>query len=227
MIGAIILATVGGLGSVFSVLVSPAIRSYTRITPFIAFFSLVAVALWIDRGTAGRQRLRGVIWAGIVTIGLLDQLIGVRPLNTHAAAVASDFRRLRYFAELLEQRLPSQAMIFQLPVRPYPVDSGVARMGVYDHFKLYVASNGLRWSYPALSDEQVRQEEVTTRVDTRDLPAHLARQGFAAVVVDRFGYEDDGAAILAALQTMPDHARVISQTDRYVALDLRAAGAVR
>ena len=164
-----------------------------------------------------------------IIIGLLDQLIGVRPLNTHAAAVASDFRRLRYFAELLEQRSPSQAVTpSELPVRPYPVDGGVSRMGVCtDHFKLYVASNGLRWSYPDLVPRTGPQEEVTTRVDTRDRPAHLARQGFAAVVVDRFGYEDDGAAILAALQTMPDHARVISQTDRYVALDLRAAGAVR
>ncbi|HEX3184423.1 MAG TPA: hypothetical protein VHQ94_06490, partial [Pyrinomonadaceae bacterium] len=41
---AVLLATIGGFSSIFGVLVSAGIRSYNRISVFIAFFSLLAVA---------------------------------------------------------------------------------------------------------------------------------------------------------------------------------------
>ena len=49
MAAGLLLATVGGFGSVFNLLVSPEIRVYARIFPFIAFFALVAVAMFHGR----------------------------------------------------------------------------------------------------------------------------------------------------------------------------------
>jgi phosphoglycerol transferase len=46
---AVALGTVGGLGSLFAVLVSPWIRAYNRISIYIAFMALFAVALLLDR----------------------------------------------------------------------------------------------------------------------------------------------------------------------------------
>ena len=46
---AVILGTIGGLGALFALLVSPQIRTYNRISIYIAFFSLFAVALLLDR----------------------------------------------------------------------------------------------------------------------------------------------------------------------------------
>src|ERR1044072_6089056 len=45
---AVLLGTIGGLGSLFALFVSPAIRSYNRISVFIAFFALLAVAVGAD-----------------------------------------------------------------------------------------------------------------------------------------------------------------------------------
>ncbi|HEU4434663.1 MAG TPA: hypothetical protein VFR51_14865, partial [Pyrinomonadaceae bacterium] len=45
---AVLLATIGGFGSIFGVLVSAGIRSYNRISVFIAFFSLLVVTLALD-----------------------------------------------------------------------------------------------------------------------------------------------------------------------------------
>src|SRR5262249_7412851 len=55
-LAAVLLATVGGFGSLFNLLVSPEIRAYARITPFIAFFSLAAVALFAARLLTTRAR---------------------------------------------------------------------------------------------------------------------------------------------------------------------------
>jgi hypothetical protein len=222
-LAAILLATLGGLGSVFSELVSPAIRSYTRITPFITFFALTAVALAIDRWRPRRPAVWTAVWAFVLVLGVADQLVGLWPVTTMVAQTASEYRRLRFFVGQLEQRLPADAMVFQLPLRPYPVDGGSARLGTYELFKPYLVSHSLRWSYPALSDAQVRQQARIAAIPAADLPAFLAGQGFAAILVDRLGYDDNGNGILAALQTVPMQALPIGQTERYVALDLRFA----
>ena len=94
-------------------------------------------------------------------------------------------------------------------------------MRPYDHFKPFVVSRTLRWSDPPVTAEQRRWQTEAAAVDPRDLPAFLKHQGFAAIVVDRFGFDDDGTAVLAALQTVPSAARPVALNTRYVALDIR------
>jgi hypothetical protein len=112
-------------------------------------------------------------------------------------------------------------MIFQLPVRPYPFDSRVFRMGPFEHFRPYLVSRHLRWSYPALTAAQVREEGRRAGGDVAALPARLAQDGFAAVVVDRLGYPDGGDGIVTAIQTATGRAGVLAESERYIALDLR------
>jgi phosphoglycerol transferase len=220
---ALLLSTLGGFGSLINLLVVPDIQAYTRITPFIAFFALAAVALWTSRAMTGRRWIGGAVVAAIVAVGLLDQLVAVRPLNANRTAADLDFSRLRGFVAHLEQQLPAGAMVFQLPVRPFPLKVGIWRMGSYDHFAPYLVSRTLRWSYPALSETQVRWQDTALGLDPQKLPAYLAREGFAAILVDRYGYEDSGDALIAALQSAPGQAPVAGHTDRYLALDVRAA----
>ena len=65
------------------------------------------------------------------------------------------------------------------------------------------------------------------------LPAQVAHDGFSAIVIDRNGYEDNGAAIAADIRGTVSAADVIAETDRYIAFDIRAlagtmdAGAAR
>src|SRR5262245_16456975 len=47
-ITAVLVATIGGFGSIFNNLVSPQIRGYNRMSVYIAFFSLFTVALLLD-----------------------------------------------------------------------------------------------------------------------------------------------------------------------------------
>ena len=217
-LAAVLFATIGGLGSLFSLLVASDIRSYNRITPFIALFALAALALWIDRLRSERTRI--ALWAGLLVLGLFDQAVAARPLNLMAGSIATDVRQVRVLVETLERRLPEGAMVFELPLRPYPVDAGIANMGIYDHFKPYLVSHTLRWSYPALSRAQTRAQDALERVAPADLPAELARQGFSAILVDRFGYPDSGSGVIAALQATRA-AAPIGATERYLVFDIR------
>jgi phosphoglycerol transferase len=224
-LAAILLGTIGGFGSLFSLLISPQIRAYNRITPFIAFFSLTAVALAMD--AVFRTRRRRIVAAVVVlAIGLADQRMATRSLNRDYAGIAAELPPIEAFVQQLERRLPDRAMVLQLPFRTYLNDAGIARMKPYDHLKLYLVSRRIHWSYPALSNDQVRWQQAAARLDPRQLSYQIAKEGFAAVVIDRYGYEDNGAEVTAGIRAGLGANGVIAETDRYVALDLRSlAGA--
>jgi phosphoglycerol transferase len=217
---AVLAATVGGAGTIVSLFVSPRVYAYSRISPFLVFFSLAAVACWLDRVAGGRRHGR-LIWAGVLALGLLDQLVAIGPLNKDVAASRIEYRGLRGFVESLERQLPQGAMVFQLPVRAYPGDSRLFRMAPFEHFRPYLVSRRLRWSYPALTAAQVSDEARRSSVEPAALPARLAQDGFAAVVIDRLGYEDSGDGIVAAIQAATGRSGVLAQSERHIALDLR------
>ncbi len=224
-IAAVLLATVGGFGSLFNLLVSADIRAYNRISPFIAFFSLTAVALALDALLKTRWR-RLVCGFLVLAVGLADQRMAARGLNEAHAGISVEIRALESFVGELEHRLPDRAMVLQLPFRVFLHEALDRRMQPYDHFKLYAVSHRLRWSYPALSNEQFRWQRAAGRLDARRLPYQLAAEGFAAIVIDRYGYDDNAVAITAALREGLADGGIIAQTDRYVALDIRPLASV-
>jgi phosphoglycerol transferase len=221
VIAIVLLATVGGFGSLFSLLVTPDIRAYNRISPFIAFLALVVVAFWIDRAWARKPKIQVGVAIAVVAIGLADQLPALSPRRADHAAIAQVFGRTQAFVALLEARLPRDAMVYQLPVRPYPRDPGLETLGVYDQFRPYLSSRQLRWSYPSLTVKQINRERAISAVEESDLPRYLARQGFSAILISRAGYRDRGRQLEDALRQPRAGTTLLASSDDYVALDLR------
>jgi hypothetical protein len=220
-LAALLLSTVGGFGSLFSLFVSPDIRAYNRMFPFIAFFSLLAVALATD-SLFNTRRGRTAAAVAVLAIGIGDQGHATGYFNVRYDTIAAEISSLGPFVHRLESALPNGAMVFQLPFRAYMNESDFGRMKRYDHFKPYLLSQTLRFSYPALSNEQVRWQQAAAGLDLGALTSKLAAEGFSAILVDRYGYEDDGAAVTAALLRTIGGNHVIAETDRYVALDISA-----
>jgi hypothetical protein len=220
-LAALLLSTVGGFGSLFSLFVSPDIRAYNRMFPFIEFFSLLAVALATD-SLFKTRRGRTTAAVVVLAVGIGDQGHAAAYFNVRYGSIATEISSLSAFVHRLESASPNGAMVFQLPFRAYMNESNVGRMKAFDHFKPYLVSQTLRFSYPALSNEQVRWQEAASRLDLRGLTSKLAAEGFSAILVDRYGYEDDGAAVTdALLRTVGDN-HVIAQTDRYIAFNISA-----
>jgi phosphoglycerol transferase len=220
-LAAVLLGTVGGFGSLFNLLVTSEIRAYNRICAFLVFFAIAAVALALD-GRWMRDR-----WLGratlclVLAIGILDQTQALRGLNTAQQGVKSESRQVEAMVRRLEDALPGRAMVYQLPFTTYLNDSGRARMKAYDHLRPYLVSRTIHWSYPALSNAQVNWQRRISQLDAEHLARQLASDGFAAILVDRYGYTDDGKEIADSLQSALGGRGQMAANERYVAFDIR------
>jgi hypothetical protein len=221
----VLLGTIGGFGSLFSLLVSPEIRAYNRVCPFIAFFAWAAVAMWLDAVKPQARPWRAVLVVAVLALGLWDQLGALAPLNRVYAATRTEWTTIGAFARDLESRVPRGAMVFQLPLTTYLNDAGDGRMRTYDEIKPYLAAPTLHWSYPALDNAVVRWQHSVARLPPRAMALALRHAGFRAIVIDRAGYADGGEALVAAL-TLPDQlAPVLAEAPGYVALDVSRVAA--
>ncbi len=190
----LLLAQVGGFGSLFSVLVSPDIRAYNRIFVFIAFFSLLAAGCGLERLQAwviSRCPARpGLVRGGLLLlllVAVFDQattvgMQSVYPENTR------QFDVHREFVGRVESRLPRGAMVFQLPHTGMPLEKGATRMAVYDQGHAYVHSRSLRWSWGAMIGRNGNWQAGIQTLSPRALVRTLVLAGFSGVWIDRYGY---------------------------------------
>jgi phosphoglycerol transferase len=226
-LAALLLGTIGGLGTLFALLVNPSIRGYNRISVFIAFFSLTALALvldWLCRkysGSAwGRWLCRGLCTA-LAVVGVWDQT-NAEFIPRYAAnklAYQSD----RKFVRRIEAALPERSMVLQLPLIAYPEGHGWNVMYNYDHLRGYLHARRLRWSYGAvLGRPGWSWQEALAKKPLKELLPAAAAAGFAGVWVDRQGYEDGGANVEGELRRHLGRAPWRSQDGRLLFFDLRA-----
>ncbi len=221
---AVLLATLGGFSSLFALLISPQIRTYNRISIYIAFFSLLAAALLLEkffrnRATSLPQALFPGLLALILVVGVLDQT-SKRFVPTYESNKA-EFRNDAEFVSSIAHLAPAGAMIFQLPYVPFPEQPAVNRMTDYSLFKGYLHSQNLRWSYGAMKGREgdLWLKHVSAQPVDQMLEA-ISVAGFKGIYIDRFGYQDEGAEIETKLKDMIGKAPLVSSNKRLVYFDL-------
>lgn len=199
----LLLGTIGGFSSLFALLVSPLIRSSNRISVYIAFFSLFAVALILQKLSliyrSGRSRKAlNISLISLVLLGLLDQTNSsfVPRYAVNKARYESD----RDFIRRVEMAMPTGAMIFQLPYMSFPEHPPINQMPDYDHFRAYIHSTKVRWSYGAMRDSQADlwQQRIAA-LPTEQMLKELCSAGFQGIYVNRAGYPDKAQALENAL----------------------------
>jgi hypothetical protein len=219
VIALVLIAEVGGLGSLFNVFVLHEFRCYNRISPFIALFSLAAVAITVDALLAGRKRYAYWLLGGCLLIfGVFDQV----PL-----VVFSNWeneRRLFYedqfFIRQLESRLPAGTMVFQLPHTEFLLDPSPERMRIYDQARAYLHSKTLRWSWGAMAGRNHDWTAVTAELPLPEFIERIIFAGFGGLLIDRYGYKDSEVE-----QSVLSYLGPASKFDlggRWVFFDLRA-----
>lgn len=223
IVAGILVATIGGFGTLFNMFVAADIRAYTRITPFLAFFALLVVALGCDALGRRSRVAGGLLLAVVLAVGLWDQSFPFSGVRAQAAATREDYRQIESFVHDVEAGLPRGSMVLQLPFVLYLNEATGTRTGAYASFKPYLVSQHLRWSYGALSNQQLRWQQAAMKVPERDLPAVMAREGFAAIWIDRLAYDDGGVSTLNALTATPG-VDLRWSNDRYAVIDIRKAG---
>jgi hypothetical protein len=213
----LLFAWAGGL-ALFVAAVEPQIRSWNRLSIFIGFFGLLAVGLGLDRALVALRPRRGgaalgaALVFGVLAIGVLDQTS--RTYEPAYAAVATDYRSDADFVRAIEAQLPAGAMVFQLPHRPFPEAPPLLRMADYDLFRGYLHSHDLRWSYGIIKGRGDDWSASVAREPVPQMVRDVRAAGFAGIYLDRFGYQDGGAAIDPELRKATGATPIASSDER-------------
>ncbi len=224
-VSGVLLATVGGFSSLFALLISPQIRSYNRISIFLGFFCILAVASLLEdfsrcrlRSTMQRIFFQALLGLTLV-IAILDQT------NEHFVPdyvrLRADFRNDSAFVGRIESLMPAHGTIFQLPYVPFPENPPIHKMTDYDHFRGYLHSKNLRWSYGAIKGRAGDDwQRAVSAAPVSDFVEALTFAGFSGIYLNRDAYPDNGVDVEAKLFSTLGASLLVSDDGRLIFFNL-------
>jgi len=197
-------AAVGGLTNVVALVAEIQIfRATNRVAVFISALLLLFLMLRLSRLSGRLPRWASVAAAlAVGALGLLDQIPRGLPASDRAdiaARVKSDLA----LGRAMEAALPPGAKVFQLPVMGFPEVPPPGKLTDYELFRPYLTTKTLCFSYGAAKFRaRSRWQRDLENVPAATLVERLERYGFAALHVNRKGYEDRAARLLEELTTL-------------------------
>jgi Ca2+/Na+ antiporter len=222
---AIIIATVSGISLLIAALGVRYIRSYNRISVFIAFFALVAAAFALDWVIArlprwhGRAVVAAVVCVAVLAVGVLDQTSSADVPDYKALERAWDSDDA--FMRGIEKELGTGAAVFQLPYVFFPEAGQIFGTGPYDQVRGWLHADSLRWSWGSVRGREGDWQAALVRLNTPDALDALTAVGFSGVMIDRAGYEDYGALIEYGYATTLGQQPRVSRDGRLLFFDIR------
>jgi hypothetical protein len=205
----VLYGTIGGFAALFSLLISPQIRAPNRISPFIAFFSLLAAMFFVDRGYKWLERhnkrlLGAVVLSVLAAIGVLDQTTTSFFFIPEYKKIELEYRSDAEFVGRIEASLPDRAMVFQLPYMTFPENGPLHRMTQdFELVKPYLHSTKLRWSYGAINgDYYDTWQRAIVLKPVPEFIDEIVASGFSGVYINRNGYADSAAGLEAQLKAL-------------------------
>jgi len=194
---------VGGVNSLLAVCGIVLFRSGNRYSIVILTFVLLFLVRYLSTLTRNWKWIPVTALAGaIMLLGLLDQ-IPTSPTREMIAETRKAVRADAKMAANLEARLPANAMIFQLPIMEFPEVPPIRGVASYEHFRPYLYSRHLRYSYGSDKGRtRERWQSETEQFGTARLTGILEQYGFSAILINRKGYEDGAAGLLGELKSL-------------------------
>jgi hypothetical protein len=197
-------SSVGGVTNLLAFFVGfQLFRATNRVAIFISALVLVFLVVRLSRLTARWPAVWRLGAALVVTIiGLLDQLPRPAPAERQRT-IAREVRADLDFGRQLEAALPDGAMVFQLPVMGFPEVVPPHRIADYEHFRAYLTTQDLHFSYGAAKyRSRSRWQRDLEFASTETLVRRLESYGFAALYLNRKGFEDRAEKILQELAAL-------------------------
>jgi phosphoglycerol transferase len=192
-------SVVGGINGIIGLFGFVFFRCTNRYSIFILAFVLLFLVRQLQSLTKRWPRVWSIVLAASITlIGCYDQTPVTSPADYHDVAVRED----RYVASKLRAKLHWGGMIFQLPVADFPEVAAIGGMTDYEHFRPYLQSRGLRFSYGSVKGrtrERWQAEAVSTGMS--GLVTTLEAYGFKAILINRAAYVDQGNALISELRS--------------------------
>ncbi|MWV50584.1 hypothetical protein GRS96_15025 [Rathayibacter sp. VKM Ac-2803] len=185
---ALLFFTTAGLGALLAYYASPEIRAWSRFSIVLSLFALGVAAIALE-SLVRKRVVRIVVLALVAAVALVDQLGGVSAALPLGPAPDT---ALREFSAEVDDTLPEDCGIVQLPLKDFPETGAIGAMGDYDESLPYIYSSrdDLRWSYGAVVGTRGADEwnDATTPAVFGD---EVQESGACAVLVDLSAYTED------------------------------------
>lgn len=198
---ALLLASIAGFGSIIGIFVR-FIRGYNRISPYIAFFALLAVGLTAEMRLtrrAGKDRKKLIlVMVVLLAYGYWEQQGLFSPKYEE---VQKTWHQDAAFMAEVEDAAGEGAMLFQLPYMKNFENGPLNNMWDYTLLRGPLHSKTLKFSYGAgYGTENDAWYQATSELEPDAMVAELRTQGMAGIYLDLDGYtEDEQQPTLAAL----------------------------
>lgn len=213
----------GGLMTLSAMFAGAVVRSPNRLVVYLGWLAIVGFAAGMQRWQAsrvlaGRVKFASAIPMVVLAMGLADQGALTWPV-TPESRIRPDFLSERTLVRQLESELPRGSMVFTLPYSPmFSTLPAIHNHGRHDHFRPYLHSRSLRWSFGAMygrADDAVHASIADQPMDA--MLESLAVEGYSAVWIDRAGYSDQGRRIESDLESRLGRPAEVSPGGRFSA----------
>lgn len=188
---AVLVSTVGGLGTIFNFFVTPEIRCYCRISIYIICFCYIAFCYFFSRKKMNLW-LKVLMFAILLGIGSFDQVV----ISDKDAWVGAGIQAEAYenFFSKVEEKMNKGDMVYQLPFVefPEPASSQIETMDAYNHLVAYIFTDTLKWSNGGIKgrNETARQLYISNGVGNEFLEC-IKKAGFKGVYINMTGYPEN------------------------------------
>lgn len=200
-VAALLLASIASFGGLIGILVR-FIRGYNRISPYIAFFALLAVGLWAERwlqNHTGRvKRIFTVVLALVLAYSYWEQQGLFVPKYEE---VQTMWYQDQEFMDRVEDVTQEGDVIFQLPYMKNFENGSLNNMWDYTQLRAPLHSSKLHFSYGAgYGTENDVWYKETSELPPEEMVAELRAQGVAGIYLNLDGYAvEDQQQILDSL----------------------------
>lgn len=210
-------ATIGGLGSLFAMLVSPSIRGWNRASIFIAcgsiLFFFIALQILLQRKASRLANYPIAISTILLLVGLYDQTApACRACNANQKVA---FENDKAFVLSVEKALPTGAAIYQLPYIGFPEVPPLHRLLNYQMMAGVLHSSSLHWSFGGMRGRpgdlfyrSLAQEPMVHQLEV------VRKLGFEGIYIDRRGYADNADALIAELSQLLQHPPMLQSDNK-------------
>lgn len=200
-----------GLGTFIAFHVSPQIRSYNRVSIFVATAGFIAFLIWlspyIDRLKKPWQKYLAMVM--LLVLALLDYGTFWRPVDPKYA----DTRSNREFAEKVYSAVKDKP-ILKLPFGVFPEWPGYPSVESYSGFQFLIFAP-IRSTFASIKGTAETQNKVNLFFGRVPTPQSARDFGLAGVVIDTWDYQDHGVEATQTLKQNPDQIIFDSPNGRF------------
>jgi phosphoglycerol transferase len=194
----------GGLGFLIAIF-EPQLRAWNRVSFFLAFLSILWLVEQVPKIKTITKSVpflsKRISFLEPVTYFLLASLVLIDQFPTGLKIDPQIYRQsqeeIRAFSATMNNYLPKDCMVMQIPAARFPEMPPIEKMADYDLLYPYLFTKNLKFSYGSIKEsEHSKWQELLPNSYSTPYVELLAANGFCGLMWDRYGLKKEEYALL-------------------------------